>query len=399
MLRLRRIGVSNGLIDDLILFCPNTLFPQQSCPARSGFQEGTLGPVLRRAQLRSDRRLGPSGSAKSKTSSRAGVPGPAWPGTPYSEVPMACWTAIESTFHQRRAHATFAGASTAEALCARSYEPDQPSCIGAPPPSHVAAEHALVLRAPDRAGVGFVRSRKRRNEGRIAAVNPVDDEVKAFAIFCDRQVRYPVRARRVLQVQHLRGQPCTHHARSINQLGSPSQEASPGARECMVTKCINAVATPRRSRRRAGVGDGRCDATRSAWFRGGDGLEPSGGCRPAWQRKRAPQSFRSVGRTSSLPHELPVRHVCPAFGRKIVCVCGHDRRLFGIRHKLACFFAQQSRSRGATTSNVSIQQKLTTPNYVEWSLATRRPPSSTAQWMPDGCTVQQVHIRHHETKM
>ena len=130
--------------------------------------------------------------------------------------------------------------------------------------------------------MGLTRSRTRRDEGRVTAkgsnqwCGAVDDEVKASAI-----VRRDTRCGGVdepLLGHHVSFRPNSFAGnlapRSLNQLGSPSQEASAGPRKCMLTKCIHQLGghtqVPRRSRNgqaRAGVGAGVCDAMRFAWFR------------------------------------------------------------------------------------------------------------------------------------
>ena len=102
-------------------FCTH-LFPPASVRSIQIRFLGRRGPGLGPVQ-RSGRRLGPSGPARSMTSSRAGASACAGPGMaralPSAVWPTACWTATESTLHQRRATPLSQGLAVLAEICAR----------------------------------------------------------------------------------------------------------------------------------------------------------------------------------------------------------------------------------------------------------------------------------------
>ena len=172
------------------IFLQHTFFRQQRCPVPNDLRK--VGPGIGPTH-RSGRRLGKSGSATSKTSSRACTsvlcagPGMAH-AHPSAVWPTARWTATESVLHQRRAHAAFRRGSHSRRGSARAKGNealDQLHCVSVPPPTHFAAEHCSILCG--RAGVRLASACERRHKGRIAAkgstqgCGAVDDEVEAPA--------------------------------------------------------------------------------------------------------------------------------------------------------------------------------------------------------------------------
>ena len=172
------------------IFLQHTFFRQQRCPVPNDLRK--VGPGLGPTH-RSGRRLGKSGSATSKTSSRACTsvlcagPGMAH-AHPSAVWPTACWTGKRAP-PAAGARCFSQGLAQPAGLCTREGQRDaldQLHCVSVPPPTHFAAEHCSILCG--RAGVRLASTRERGDQGRIAATGStqgcgaVDDEVEAPAV-------------------------------------------------------------------------------------------------------------------------------------------------------------------------------------------------------------------------